>query len=340
MVKYIDAIKEAECVFCKVENAKNLLKNTNMLVEENALTYFEDEQWYLEKNYFKKLLEYKKKKNKKCYVGVDCDVSILCSTMYILLNENLSSADVKNQYYSKYKYEIRKNDVVYKGDTLTSAITSIKLYLGCLWNLIAQNEKLKTNTNYKQFYELFDEVKKNGIPHVKEGEWMEMCAQNSDIIWNVMHKEVKSFLLNYNKFGNYMCIPGCSYKIQGKSKEVRTSFNMSRSNCGKWDTIDTMLLKVYRYYTEKDKKYLALLFTAKQDEIVEETIQWLNAFGMNTWEEFINKNCLEDFVSDTNIPISMKTGKEVVISDCKSYDAMPRTMDECLIFLNNYLIEF
>ena len=133
-------------------------------------------------------------------------------------------------------------------------------------------------------------------------------------------------------FGNYMCIPGNSYHIIGRTW---TSFNMSRSNYGKWDTVDTLLAKIYGYYKHSDVSYLEAIFTAKKTELAEETAKWLAGFG--TWDNFVEINALESFVDkNTLIPISLKIGVPIPLekTNLKVYNAIPQTYDEFLTFFS------
>jgi len=127
-----------------------------------------------------------------------------------------------------------------------------------------------------------------------------------------------------------MCIPGNSYQVSDK---VWTSFNMSRSNKGKWDTVDTLLVKLYGYYKYSDVSYLEAIFTDKKTELTEETIKWLARF--DGWLDFVNKNALQPFADETTlIPISLKTGNPIKINEAKTYDAIPKNYKEFLIFFS------
>ena len=325
----IDNMNNATSIAEKVAIAKDLLIKTNIVKTESVLCQFDDDKWYSEKNYLKKYLEYKSSTS-TIYYGVDCDVSILCVVMYTLLNNKLSIDNIENQYSSKRKYEIRSNDERFKGDTLTSALHLLKLYLGCLWSRIDNNEQLKRIKKYKDFYELFNTIARTGVPVAPTGDWNSYCYEHSDIIWNAMDEEAKDFLRNYNMFGNYMCIPGNSYQVNGK---VWTSFNMSRSNKGKWDTVDTLLVKIYGYYKYSDVSYLEAIFTDKKTELTEETINWLAGFV--DWNDFINKNALQAFVDKTTLtPISLKTGNPIKTNEIKTYDAIPKSYKEFLTFFS------
>jgi hypothetical protein len=325
--EYVDKLNTAATTEEKVLIAKFLLENTDIVKSENVLCQFDDEKWYSEKNYLKKYLEYKSNTS-STYYGVDCDVSILCVVMYALLNDKLRLNDIVNQHSSKQKYEIRSNDGRFKGDTLTSALHLLKLYLGCLWKRIDSNDQLKRIKKYKDFHGLFHTIARTGVPVALKGDWNSYCYQYSDMIWNAMDEEAKDFFKSYNMFGNYMCIPGHSYQISGKAW---TSFNMSRSNKGKWDTVDTLLVKIYGYYQYYDVTYLEAIFTDKKNELTEETLKWLA--GFESWLNFVDKNALQPFVDKTTlIPISLKTGKPIKINEAKTYDAIPKNYKEFLTF--------
>ena len=109
------------------------------------------------------------------------------------------------------------------------------------------------------------------------------------------------------------------------------SFNMSRSNKGKWDTADTLLAKIYGYYIYSDVSYLEAIFTDKKIELTNETMKWLA--GFDGWLDFVEKNALQPFVNKIfKIPISLKSGNPININEIKTYDAIPRSYKEFLMF--------
>lgn len=323
----LDKIKTLVTVEEKILLAKEIILTTPIVKMENALSQFDDEEWYLEPNHLKKYLEYKNPKS-YFYKGIDCDVSILCMVMYCLLNNKFNVNNIINQYGSKHKFEIRDNGERYKGDTLTSALYLLKLYLGSLWKTIDGNPALQREKKYKAFYELFSSVARTGVPVAPNGDWNEYCYLHSEIIWRAMDTEAKEFLRCYFMFGNYMCIPGKSYQI---GEKAWTSFNMARSNRGKWDTVDTLLVKIYGYFYYSDVSYLEAIFTDKKEELAAETMIWLNKY--NGWQDFVDRNVLYSFVDKTNyIPVSLKTGSPIKINEAHNYDAIPKNHKEFLIF--------
>ena len=320
-------MKEEASLDKKIEIAKDLLIHTDIVKSETALCQFENDKWHEEKNYFKKFLEYKKRKS-TIYMG-DCDVSILCMVMYCLLNSKLNPKSIMKQRGKRPNYEISVDGGRLRGDTLTSALLLVKLYLGCLWEKIDGDEELKRIRKYKDFYELFPSISSKKIPAAPVDTWEVYCSRHSDIIWKVMDEEAKNFLKDYNMFGNYMCIPGNAYQGQ--------SFNTLRSNYGKWDTVDILLIKLYAYYHYADASYLESIFKTTQSEIknelTDETMKWLA--GFENWQDFVDTNALQPFLDETSlIPISLKTGNIIKIDEIKTYDPIPKTYDEFLKFFS------
>ena len=339
-------LREATTTDEKVEIAKKLLLETNIIEDGRAIYLFDDEKLASEENYFKKLLEYKfkNKVNKGSYYSsdIDCDVNILCIVMYTLMNPK-GKLNIKKQNESAHKYEILKDQKVYKGDTLTSAIYFIKLYLGCLWKEIDENKELQKIKKYRNFYNLFEEISNKGIPVAPTGNWGTYCYEKSDIIWKVMDNSVKNFLKNYNMFGNYMCIPGKTYEITDGNWG---SFNTLRSNIGKWDTVDTLLAKIYGYYRSRDiyksedTSYLEAIFVCKnceeKDKLIKDTKYWLDEF--DSWKSFVEMNALQPFVDEKTLcPISMKSGDLIDTDEIeiRTYNPIPEDYKGFITFFKN-----
>lgn len=242
-----------------------------------------------------KLKKFLEYKDTKGYYGyVDCDVTLAATVVYTLMNKAIPIDSIRKQGRSNIKYEIFLSGNRYKGDTLTSALTLLRGYL-----------------------KIFKGINNASIKY---------CRDNVDRIWNEMEEEVKSFFSSYMKVGNYICIPGESY-------EGRTSFNTARSNFGKCDTIDTLLWRLYQYYQTSDTVYLEKIFTNKNTDLVDETVKWLQVMGFANWQDFIEVQCLEDFVSEKDlVPISMKTGEKIHVPIGDDYYAFPQTHDELLKF--------
>lgn len=238
-----------------------------------------------------KLKKFLEYKDTKGYYGyVDCDVTLASIVVYALMNKAIPLDSIRKQGRSNVKYEIFLSGKRYKGDTLTSALTLLKGYLKIFLGI--NNASIK------------------------------YCRNNADVIWNEMEEEAKAFFSSYMKAGNYLCIPG-------ESHEGRTSFNTARSNFGKWDTVDTLLWKLYQYYETGDKGYLKKVFTDKKTELAEETVKWLEVMGFASWKDFIELQCLEDFVSEKDlVPIAMKTGEKIDVAIGEDYYAFPQTHDE------------
>ena len=116
--------------------------------------------------------------------------------------------------------------------------------------------------------------------------------------WTNLQKRILEMLYKIRKL----------YVYSRRSHKRAPSFNQARSKRGKWDTVDTLLIKLYAYFKYNDIQYLKNIFTSNKEELAKETEVWLNSF--KDWNDFLNQNCLHAFVdSNTLIPISMKTGK-------------------------------
>lgn len=135
----LDRIKNAETLSEQKNLTKDLLTTTDFILKKDVLSFFDDEESSKEENYLKKFLEYKNSNSKYA----DCDVSLPCITMYALLNNKLDISNIINQFGSKIKYQIINNSQCFRGDTLTSALHPLKLYLGFYWERINSDTKLQ-----------------------------------------------------------------------------------------------------------------------------------------------------------------------------------------------------
>lgn len=156
----LDEIKNAKTLSEQKNRTKDLLTTTDFIFQKDVLSFFDDEE-----NYLKKFLEYKNPKSRYGYA--DCDVSLPCTIVYALLNDKLDISNIYNQPGSSIKYQIITNSQCFRGDTLTSALHPLKLYLGFYWERINSDTKLQKK--YADFYRLFKNVSQDHIPVVEEG---------------------------------------------------------------------------------------------------------------------------------------------------------------------------
>lgn len=306
-----------------------VLGKSKFIFEESLLMQNDDSKWGEEKNSLLKFLEYRKTKGH--YKQMDCDVSLAAVVTYKLMYSFLNNKKISAQKANRSKYEFLIEDgTVYRGDTLTSAITTIKRYLGFLWKEIDKSDELKENIKYSDFYDLFEKVSAKGIPCAKEGTWDSYCAtpEHANIIWNAMDNEARLFLDNYMRMGNYICIPGNTYAVTAK---IFVSFNTARSNMGKWDTVDTLLWKIYQGFKENNIEYIEKIFTVKSKELAKGFQKCNKDFSITSWDDFIKVHCLQDFIEDGK-PISLKSGKPIELDIRDEYDAMPNSYDESVVF--------
>lgn len=332
----IDLIeKRNEPVKRKVNLMIEIFK-TDFFQNHSLLAQFEnDEAWMSENNYFKKLLEYKKKNG--FYGDADCDVSLAAILSYSILQDHfLSIENIKFQTNSNRRYEIIDMEgKSYRGDTMTSAYTVIKRFIGHVWKDIDEKSTQRSE-NEEEFYGITSKVAKRtmNLYNYTELSMEEWYYSNAEVIHNILcEKEPKAceFLQNYTRLGNYI--------------EMPIYVNPSRSNFGKSDTIDTLLLKIYQYYKEKDNgditkaKERIVELCYKDMNAVNNCFKWLDNF--TDWIDFIDKHHLHKATGENKVPISLKTGKEIEDSMFDVYDPLPSSLSEFHVFFEtvNEIIE-
>lgn len=258
--------------------------------------------------------------------AVDCDVSLAAIVTYGLMHEWLIHPTIQKQEGYARKYEIKNGSgTIYRGDTMTSAWPFIKEYLTRLW--------FETPDSDKKFKLLFDRYKEGiiKVPDEKDSErykgvkdyLYDQIISNEEfleIIEGRISKEARAFLDNYHKPGNMIICP--------------KKFNKKRAGYqARYDTVDRMLWAIYNYFQTNEKKYLEKLFN-KKDESIKNFEKWMDEANITKWSDFVEDNLLDDFVEDeTQIPLSMKTGKP--IEDSEDYDPMPKSLNEFEEFFSN-----
>ena len=313
-------------------------------------------QNYLEQygSSLKKFAEYKS--DVGIYKGVDCDVSLAAIVSYHKAYGYLSNGCIVKQTSNPNetiiipkKYEIRvqgKNSSlhIYRGDTMTSAITVFKKYLYCLW------ESENGTSAFKGLFEKHS-LNKLQVPKLIEDEYYDFNdylfdkiitdAYFAKTIYDEMSQSARKFLDNWQKIGNFIPVPPL--------------VNISRCNpgdrkrVGYWDTADRMLWKIYQYFHLRDKKgkydkqYLAQMFSKNKEEATENTVNWIGDCG-GTWESFVEQNMLEAFVTKKGlIPKALKCSQssevEVAINDGNINEdyknPLPETAEEFECFFAN-----
>ena len=102
---------------------------------------------------------------------------------------------------------------------------------------------------------------------------------------------LETFINRYHTIGNFMPVP--------------EGFNENRSNFGKDDYIDVMLIKIKQWYDTKDINVLQeLLHKNNKTTAVDNCEKWLIYF--KSWENFVKENYLEAFVDNKLNPIELK----------------------------------
>lgn len=320
----------------KIEIMKEII-SSGYFKTENYLSQFEDNE-NKKSNELLRFLKYKD--GYGYYKGIDCDVCLTSMVTYCMMYDFLSENNIQLQFKEQYKYEIKNGEnIVYRGDTITSAWTAFKNYLTFLWF------KKGISPLYRELF--IEYVNKKGIPikgtitipndkdkpsYKSLIDYVIDRGTNDEefckIIYSTISGDAKNFLNNYMTAGNYLCIPGNTYS--------GVSFNTARSNGGKWDTVDLFLWKIYQYYHTGDKKYIEMIFTSNQTQLAQDFMRWVHDFGITCWNEFITIHCLQDFVESCGDgkygkPISLKTGNPIEEIN-GGYDPIPKNLEECETF--------
>ncbi|PEA54987.1 hypothetical protein CON64_09885 [Bacillus pseudomycoides] len=239
---------------------------------------------YLDSNLdvFTKWLSYRKLSN------VDCDASLLAT---IIFNELWKcNGNIYKQKGSQNKYQICTDKYVLRGDSMTSLQTSLKKYIQLFQSDLLDNGSVPNHKNM------------NGSNTDK---WIKFLQDNKNKI--TFSEDMIEFISLYSSIGNMLPVP----IFEGNKK---SSFNTSRSNFGKFDYTDLMLLAIFSWYEKNDSIHndktndidLQTLFRSNEDAI-ECCKTWLKDFS--NWEAFVENNYLQDFVEkDTRKPIMLWEG--------------------------------
>ncbi|MCC3865674.1 hypothetical protein K0040_15530 [Terrisporobacter petrolearius] len=241
----------------------------------------------------KRIIIYKMKANS---LGIDCDVSLRSVFIYTLVFDFLGTEELINKQSSKYKYQINKNKEydkgveIYFGDTMTSFWTTLKAYI---------QENAPKGDIRKQTGEFLLDINGYVPKEQRKMGWYSYIKKNMKEFEALLSDECKEFLRLNHTMANFIPVP------------EKFNINRSANPNGKkrinaeWDYWDLTLKSIYNYYNPKNSDnesetgngYKALEFllkTTKDTEIFAKCKEWLDSF--ESWNEFIIKNYLQDFV--------------------------------------------
>lgn len=211
-------------------------------------------------------------KNKKTYTGIldpDTNSKLLQEIYRILWN------DIISENYIEIKGKIQ-------ADTMTSVTNSINQYFE---KNVETEEEMKLTRQSKRTtkYYLTELYARN------PNKFIERLGKN---------KNFERFILMYHTLGNFIVTPHL--------------FNSSRSGKNAiHDYFDLTLTKIKEWYMEDDNnkkdEILKTLLHKKSinEEAIENCRNWLKYYGdsKNGWDNFINKNYLDDFIDKNGEPI-------------------------------------
>lgn len=275
-------------------------------------------RWQKEKNDFLKFLEYKDIHG--FYGKADLDVSLVAMVTYCMTYD-FELDCIRKQDRSLIKYEIERKGYIYRGDTMTSALTVVKKYLALLWTEIGQMGEHGRSQEQQKYFELFNGKSKRGLLYVREGTWVSYCHKHADIINEVMSQNSLDFLKSYMTSGNYLLLPG-------------KDFNTARSAFGQKDTADCLLWYIYRYFAYMKEGEIqmaeACLLEAfgGNKQAVQDCQYWFVELDTTDWDSFVEKHIFDAYLQN-NVPISLKTGSAITSDFKGKYNPMPKSIQEC-----------
>lgn len=310
----------------KKELIKSLFVETNFLEVRDMLHILDEDvsgSWDLVYRFFKY------KEDETVYKGVDLDVSLGNVVMYQILNPILKDGLIVPQKGSYGKYEIICQENTYRGDTMTSLWTVIRLYLTEMWFSSDSSEQ------FKKIFEQYRNVL--CIPKNREDEYKNFQSY----VEQNMAKDNEFFTIVFNEIAKSPELVSLisSYFLAGNYIEVPLEFNANRSNAGKWDTVDRLLWKIFQYYSTGSDVLLESLFSNLGVNTIANTKAWLQK--NKSWNLFIENHCLQDFVVNLGNgkygkPYSLITGKEIACNnDELRYEPIPKGLKELESFCIN-----
>ncbi len=218
-------------------------------------------------------------------------------------------------YLSKYlifKTTFKESDPDVNGGLLKDIYTQVwnKEILNCC--LATEDRKYYSDTMtsaqglLNDFYKfVYNEEKEENCQEIKKVKLANFIAMNDDPFKypifkkyfkdkNSASKIILDFVSHYHTLGNYIPVP--------------SGFNQSRSGIIKdgiyvnYDMWDITLMKIKDYYQAKEnldllEQYKIILELLHMQEVVEQTMNWLNKFA--SWSNFVDENYLKELEIDS-----------------------------------------
>lgn len=288
--------------------------------------------------------------------GGDCDSSVAAMLTFKMVYTYLKDGEIIHRFDKYGEYLIKISAEIYQGDTLTSALTPLKLYLGFL------HEASKADDEFRQWVSL-QWVRKSqsykacipeekDLPHYKcfVDYLKEKIDDIAEPVGRKLSEDCKLFLENVWNQGNMIPVP--------------EFFNKARANDEYGDTIDRMLTYLYYFIMSRENDiYLKLLFCVeekckrdieeaeKATKAVEKTKDWISQVcgektGKEAWNTFVEIHFLQPFCKlDENgiyIPVCMFNNQPLRYTYPPYYEKqlhykkqlrfLPGTLEECECF--------
>lgn len=289
---------------------EELLTNKECFLSRDALDDFRD--WYVElmrdmwgisgceflaawnyANPFKKFLIY------KLYAcdNYDCDISARSLVFYQNYFEKMKNYTINYIPNENARILVPSEEKIpcYRGDTMTSAWTTIKSYIRFCWKMDGKSSLLVGKGDVPDWQRRYPSNQNETI-------WFDYILRNFSEFERILNGDNED---SYNCYKNMLDFLSVNHTV-GNFIPVPEGFNFARSNGGKNDYWDYTLEQIKEWYErdteDKRNDILDKFLSGKNKETaIKNCSKWIVSYddGEKGWENFVNANYLNDsFVND------------------------------------------
>lgn len=205
------------------------------------------------------------------------------------------------------KYHLCHENIIFKGDTMTSVFTPLKEYF-----------KLESGVR---------------CTSSETEDWYTFWLNN---MWEAEFGEPRETTVSI-RFPYFVTEFICACYCPANFLPVPQGFNAGRSNYGKWDSWDLTLHQIYQWYldnpssqrtyTTNDQALMKLFkYASSKEDTIQHCTEWLIGFG--SWENFVEQNYMQSFLLPDGSP------KRFFENHTLEYE-LPKTLNEYEEFFKN-----
>jgi hypothetical protein len=211
---------------------------------------------------------------KICDTKVDCDVSLRNIVIYSLAF-GLENVSIKSHDTDLKKYCLSGNDFEYIGDTMNSYATSIRSFL--------RKYNQKTDIYKRNSKELKQEYQNIG----GQNSWEACILDNLEYYENLLPLSAKNFISVNHTIGNFLPVP-CNFNIPRYSK-TKDYWDLTLKGIHEWFLSDTASSNGIEDIIDGTGIYSDIAENVRVCKL------WLSQY--KNWDEFVEKNFMQDFVN-------------------------------------------